>query len=177
MLALVALGLLIVFSLLTLLLVCIQMLVQAGNLSGFNTLTLAFWSNIGLDLLTVVISMGATILLAAAVNAIGRSLTVGLSVSLIWFPVDNIGTLLMNVLAHVTHNDFWTNVTTYFLGPLLNRLPTTLLPAVARSGFESFGSGALALVSPSHALWVISVYAIVCIVVALISTQKRDVKE
>src|SRR5260221_3524188 len=160
-----------------LLLTCILMLALAGNLNALSALTPAFWPNIGIDLLAVIINMGATILLAAAMNALTRSLTFGLSASLIWFPIDNIGTLIMNTLARLTHNDFWHNATPYLLGPLLNRLPTILLPAEARSGFESFGSGPLASVSSSHALWVISTYALVFFVLALIPTWKRDVRE
>lgn len=177
MLALIALALLVVFTLFTALLTCMLMLALAGNLNALSALTPAFWPNIGIDLLSVIINMGATILLAAAMNALTRSLTFGLSASLIWFPIDNIGTLIMNTLARLTHNDFWHNATTYLLGPLLNRLPTILLPAEARSGFESFGSGPLASVSGSHALWVIGTYTLVFFVLALVPTWKRDVKE
>ncbi|BCL78294.1 ABC transporter permease [Ktedonobacteria bacterium brp13] len=177
MLFLVALAMLAFFVVFIVLLTCIQMFVLVGNLNGLNALTSAFWSNSWIDLLTVMISMGVTILLAAAMNVLGRSLTFGLSASLIWFPIDNIGSLLMNALARVTHNNFWFNVTTYLLGPLLNRLPTMLLPAAVRTGFESFGAGPLSSVSGSHALWVITAYALVFFVVALVSTWKRDVKE
>jgi ABC-type transport system involved in multi-copper enzyme maturation permease subunit len=174
---LVALALLVIFSLFIVLLVCLQMLILVGNLSGLSALTSTFWLGIGIDLLAVLISMGATILLATAMNALGRSLTLGLSASLIWFPLDNIGPLIMNALTHLTHSDFWNNATTYFLGPLLNRLPTILMPAETRSGFESFGSGAASPVSAPHALWVIGAYALICLLLALISTWKRDVRE
>jgi ABC-2 type transport system permease protein len=177
MLALIALVLLVVFTGLTALLTCIQMLTLVGNLNGLDALTSAFWPNIGIDLLAVMVSMVSTILMAVAMNALGRSLTFGLSVSLIWFPIDNISSLIMSTLARVTHNDFWNTVTTYLLGPLLNRLPTMLLPADVRTGFESFGSGPLSSVSGAHALWVICVYSIIFLVVALVSTWKRDVKE
>ena len=92
-------------------------------------------------------------------------------------PIDNIGAPVMNVLAQITHSDFWLNITAYFLGPLLNRLPGMLLPAEARSGFEAFGSEPLVAVSGSQALWVIGAYSFVFVVVALVSTWKRDVKE
>lgn len=177
MLALIALALLVMFTLLTALLTCIQMLVLVRNLNAFHALTPAFWSNIGIDLLAVIMSMGATLLLAAAMNALGRSLTLGLSLSLIWFPIDNIATLIMNALTRITQNDFWHNATTYFLGPLLNRLPTILLPVEARSGFESFGSGPLSSVSVPHAIFVIGAYALVFFVVTIVPTWKRDVKE
>lgn len=177
MLALIALALLAVFTLLIALLTCVSMLVQAGNLNALSALVPAFWSNIGIDLLIVTINMGATILLAAAMNALGRSLTFGLSASLLWFPIDNIGAPFMSVLAQLTHNDIWLNTTAYFLGPLLNRLPDWLLAREAHSGFESFGSGPLVSVSSSHSLLVIGVYSLIFLVVALVPTWKRDVKE
>jgi hypothetical protein len=52
-----------------------------------------------------------------------------------------------------------------------------LLPADARSGFQSFGSGPLFSVSGAHALWVIAAYSLVFFGFALVSTWKRDVKE
>lgn len=177
LLCLIALTLLLMFVLLTALFTCLQMLFLVGNLNALNAITSVFWSNAWLDLLTVLINMGATILLAVAMNALGRSLTFGLSVSLMWFPIDNIGVVTMNILAQVTGNNSWRKVTTYLLGPLLNRLPDKLLPVGARSGFESFGVDPLSPVSTSHALWVIAIYALVFIGVALVPTWKRDVKE
>lgn len=177
MLALIALALLVGFTLFTALLTCIQMLALVGNLNALTAITPTFWSNMGIDWLAIIISMGATILLAAAMNELGRSLTFGLSVSLIWFPIDNIGILIMNTLARVTHSDFWLNATAYFLGPLLNRLPDWLLPASGQSGFQSFGTRPAVPVSSAHALWVIGVYSLVFLVLAIIPTWKRDVKE
>jgi ABC-2 type transport system permease protein len=83
----------------------------------------------------------------------------------------------MNTLARLTHSDFWLNATAYFLGPLLNRLPDYLLPTAAQSGFQPFGMPPLAPVSSAHALWVIGTYSLVFLVLALVPTWKRDVKE
>jgi ABC-2 type transport system permease protein len=177
LLALIALALQFIFTLLIALLTCFSMLMLAGNLNGLNALTSSFWLNIGIDQCAVSISMGSTILMAVAMNALTRSLTLGLSLSLIWFPFDNIATLLMNALERVTQSHFWATATTYLLGPLLNRLPGMLLPAEARTGFESFGSGASDPTTGSHALWVIGAYSLIFLVLALISTWKRDVKE
>lgn len=177
MLALIALALLVAFTLLTALLTCAQMLILDGNLNALQAITPAFWTNSGIDLLTVIISMGATILLATAMNALGRSLTFGLSASLVWFPIDNMGSPVMNILTQVTHSTFWINATAYFLGPLLNRLPDMLLPKTALSGFEAFGTEPLVSVSGAHALWVIGAYSLVFIVLAFVLTWKRDVRE
>lgn len=176
-LAALALALLVIFTLLTALLTGMQMLALVGNVNALSALTPAFWPNIGIDLLAVITSMGATILMAAAMNALGRSLTFGLSASLIWFPVDNIGTLVMNTLTRITHSDFWSNITAYLLGPLLNRLPDYLLPPEAQTGFQSFGVDPQVSVSAAHALWVIGAYSLIFLMVALLPTWKRDVKE
>jgi ABC-2 type transport system permease protein len=177
LLALIALVLLVVFTLFTAVLTCLHILVLAGNLNALRALTLSFWLNISLDLLAIFISMSATILLATAMNALTRSLTLGLSASLIWFPIDNVGILMMNTLTRVTHSDAWVNATAYFLGPLLNRLPDWIVPVSGQSGFQSFGLRPLVAVDGVHALFVIGAYSLAFLVLALIPTWKRDVKE
>jgi ABC-type transport system involved in multi-copper enzyme maturation permease subunit len=174
---LLALALLVGFTLLSALLTGLLMLTLVGNLSALNALTPAFWPNIGIDELCVIISMGATILMAAAMNALGRSLTFGLSASLLWFPIDNLGTLVLNVLARLTQSEFWTNLTAHLLGPLLNRLPDYVLPTEAQSPLQSFGAPPLVPVDSVHAFWVIGVYSLLFFVLALIPTWKRDVKD
>jgi ABC-2 type transport system permease protein len=176
-LALIALALLVAFSLLTALLICIFAFTTTGNLNILSAPTPAFWSNTGIDLLAVTISIGATILLALAMNALARSLAFGLSASLAWFAIDNMGTLVMGLLSRLTHSNFWLNVTAYFLGPLLNRLPDMLLPKQVQTGFEAIGPTSLIAVGSTHALRVIFGYALIFIIVALVPTWKRDVKE
>ncbi|QBD76724.1 hypothetical protein EPA93_12200 [Ktedonosporobacter rubrisoli] len=177
MLAAMALLLLVLFILLLALLICVQLLIMAGNLHALSAITPAFWSNSGIDVFTVAFNMLITILLAAAMNALGRSLTIGLSASLLWFPLDNFASPFTSVLAQLLHNDFWLNLSAYLLGPLLNRLPEMLLPKAARTGFEAFGLEPMVHVSGSHALWVGAAYALVFLVLALIPTWKRDIKE
>lgn len=176
-LALMALALLVAFSLFTAILTCLFTIAMVGNLNALSALTPAFWSNTGICLLTVIMSMGATILLAIAMNALGRSLTFGLSASLAWFALDNMGTIVMGLLSRLTHSNFWLDATSYFLGPLLNRLPDMLLPKQVQTGFEAIGPGPLVSVESTHALWVIFGYALFFAIVALVPTWKRDVKE
>ncbi|GCE06173.1 ABC transporter permease [Dictyobacter aurantiacus] len=173
----IAIFLLVAFTILSVLLTCLTILILNGNLNALHVVDAAFWSNIGIDLLAIFINMVATILLATAMNALSRSLTIGLSVSLIWFPVDNVAILIMNTLQRVTHSDIWSKATTYFLGPLLNRLPDWMVPVSGQSGYQSFGIFPPAPVDAVHALWVISAYSLVFLVLALISTEQRDVKE
>jgi ABC-type transport system involved in multi-copper enzyme maturation permease subunit len=177
LLGVVALGLLVAFTLLTAVLSCLLMLALVGNLDALSTITPAFWSHMGIAELTVIISMGATILMAAAMNSLGRSLTFGLSAALLFFTADNLGILVMNVLARLTQSDFWSNATAYFLGPLLNHLPDYVLPTEAQTPLQSFGPPPLVPVSGAHALWVIGAYSLVFFLLALVPTWRWDVQE
>ena len=147
--------------------------ILTGNLNALNTLTSAFWSDIWVYILTIMISMGASILLAAAMSAIGRSQVFGLSASLAWFPADNFGTIIMLLVFRLTHNDFWQNITGYFLGPVLNNMPTSLLP----KGAATVGITPLVTVDATHALLVTLAYSVIFAAVAIFLTWKRDVQE
>jgi ABC-2 type transport system permease protein len=156
-------------------LICLLVALLSGNLNALSSLTPAFWSNTDLYMLAILISMGDTILLATALTVLTRSLAFGLSASLGWFPVDNVGLVLMMLGFRITHNDFWTNATAYFLGPNLNAMPAVLLPASINA--NSIGITPLVNVDGAHTLWVALVYALIFAVVALVLTWWRDVKE
>jgi hypothetical protein len=146
-----------------------------GNLNALNVLTPAFWSNIMLYMLTVLISMGVTILMATAASVVCRSLALGLAVSIAFFAVDNIGLEFLYIAYRVTHNQFWLNVTAYVLGPNLNTMPGALLPA--SSSPRTIGLSPFVHVDGSHTLWVTLVYSLIFAAVAIVLTWKRDVKE
>jgi ABC-2 type transport system permease protein len=145
----------------------------AGNLNVLNAATSTFWSDTGMFMLTVLISMGATILLAMAVTTVGRSLSFGLSASLSWFAVDNFGVIIMALAFRLTGNDFWQNVTAYFLGPNLN-----LMQAVVVSSHPSpVGITPSVPIDGTHTLVVTLVYSLIFAVTAVVLTWRRDVKE
>lgn len=169
----VGLVLLAVGLLLNVLLTYLLVLLVTGNLDPLQSLTPAFWADMRLYVETIMISMGVTILMATAMSVIGRSLTIGLSAALVWFPVDNIGTVIMALANRITHNDFWLNVTAYFLGPNLNMLARTLLPG----GAQDIGTSPLVKVDSNHVLLVALVYSLIFIVTAIVLTWRRDVKE
>lgn len=172
----VALLTLLAGLLLNVALTCIFTLALAGNLNGFNALTSTFWSDNANYLLTVLISMGVTILLAMAVSVAGRSLAIGLSAALAWFPVDNVGSLILLTLAYrLTGNTSWQNVSAYLLGPNLNQMPAAL--ARDPSLTTTIGIPPLVNVDGAHTLLVTLAYAVVFLAVAVILTWKRDVKE
>lgn len=147
----------------------------AGNLHAFNAITSAFWTNTWLYVLTVLISMGVTILMATAASVLGRSLAFGMSVGVAWFAVDNIGSQFMILFYSFTKSKFWMDITAYFLGPNLNTMPAQVLPASLQA--KSIGIVPLVNVDGPHTLWVALVYAVIFAVAALVLIWKRDVQE
>jgi ABC-2 type transport system permease protein len=180
----IALGLLVFGLLLDYLLTVILVAGVTGNLNSFSALNSAFWSDTRIYVLSILLNMGVTILLAAAAAVVGRSVTFGLSAALVFFPIDNIATVVMTLAFRITHNDFWLSATSYFLGPNLNAMAAALTSNRA----ESIGSTPLyfvdqagqahgILVDGTHTVVVALVYAAIFAVTAIVLTWKRDVKE
>lgn len=155
-------------ALLTLALVQIKL----GNINAFNQLTSSVWQDIGTHVETIALNMGVTILLATAITVLGRSLAFGLSLSLVWFPVDNILVGVFALIAALTQNQNWTNVTAYFLGPNLNVM---IFSITGRPW--AFGSIPLTTVDGTHTVVLALIYALIFAVIALVLMAKRDVKE
>jgi ABC-2 type transport system permease protein len=171
---LTALLTLIIWLLVVTSLMLLTPLVKAGNLNALQALDGAFWNNVWLYLLTILVSMGTTILLTVALCSIGRSLAFGLTASALFFPIDNIGTVMMSVVFLITKNDFWKNITAYFLGPNLNQMSSIL---ITTHHIENVGAKPIVDVDGTHTLLVALVYSVIFIVVALVLTWRRDVKE
>ena len=167
------LAVLIVGLLLNIALMCIVLALVSGNLDAFKAINDTFWNDTWLYVLSTLISMGVTILLATALSVAGRSLAIALSASLVWFPIDNIGTEFLYLADRLTHNDFWLNISAYLLGPNLNQMPVALV------GTKALGIGITPLVQvdAAHTLYVALVYAIIFAVVATVLMWKRDVRE
>ncbi len=146
-----------------------------GNLNALHVLTTDFWQNMGTYVLLLLFNMVVTILMATAMCAITRSLAMGLTLAIMWFPVDNIGSIFMQLGYKVTHNTFWLDITKYFLGPNLNVMAALILPAKVQA--YALGAKPLQPVNGTHTLWAASIYGIIFLALALILTWKRDVKE
>jgi ABC-type transport system involved in multi-copper enzyme maturation permease subunit len=187
--ALVALGIVVADLIVQAILTPGFMLVATGSLSGLSSVNSKFWSDSALYLLTVLISMGATLLLAVAATVVGRSLAFGVGVGLSWFAADNIGVIMTALMAELTHNAWWLNVPGYFLGPLLNLLPALMVPArtivvYGEKGMKTVaappktaGFQPMVTVSETQTLLVILGYAVVFAVIAIALTWRRDVLE
>ncbi|HET8911356.1 MAG TPA: ABC transporter permease subunit [Ktedonobacteraceae bacterium] len=156
---------------------------NSGSLNAFSHLDNTFWSAIGTYILVVMISMGATILLATATTVLGRSLAFGLGLAMIFFPADNIGTAILGLISEVTHNDFWLKVSMYLLGPNINFMPKLIVPTLTVPGTNlqivagSAGASPLLPVDGTHMLVVTLVYSVIFLAVAIIMTWRKDVLE
>jgi ABC-2 type transport system permease protein len=181
---LIALGLLVFGLILDYLLTVLLVIGLTGNLDSFNALNSVFWSDARIYVLSIMLNMGVTILLATAAAVVGRSVTFGLSAALVFFPIDNIATIIMTLAYRITHNDFWLSTTAYLLGPNLNAMGSALTSGRA----ESIGSTPLYFVDPAgvahgiqvdgtHTVVVALAYAAIFAVTAIVLTWKRDVKE
>jgi ABC-2 type transport system permease protein len=136
-----------------------------------------FWTDARTAALTVAISMIATILMAACVTVIGRSLAIGLAVGVSFFAADNIGLIFFLLASRITGSDFWTNVTGLLLGPNINQMPSALITTpVAQRSFEAL-QGPLVTVDGTHTLVVVLVWCLAFVAVAGYLTWRRDVTE
>ncbi|HEX8727124.1 MAG TPA: ABC transporter permease [Ktedonobacterales bacterium] len=146
-----------------------------GNLDIFKAADATFWSDARLYAASVIISLLVTILLAAAVTTVTRSLAAGLSVSLIWFPIDNLAILPLTLLAAVTHWSFWSLVSGDFLGLNLDSMAAHLLSKPELSLINTFAP--LTPVTGGHTLLVTGIYAAIFVIVMTVMAALPDVKE
>jgi ABC-2 type transport system permease protein len=177
-LALIGLSLLVAGLLFDGLLAVIVLQLITGNLTALHALNAGFWQDTWLYIETVMLSMGDAILLATAVTVLTRSLAAGLSVALVWFPADNIGTIFFYLAYRLTNSTFWLLITGDLLGPNLNAMASLVLPA--RATQASFGRAfatPLVAVTAGHTLLVAGVYAAIFLAVAVILTARRDVTQ
>lgn len=169
-------------------------LLQFGLIYGagdqFSALTSNFWASSWAYFLTVLVSMSASILLAACVAVVGRSLSFGLSVALSWFAADNFATLVLMFVYGLSGNDFWIKLPAYFLGPILNQLPSAYVPALTTSITTAAGKHFIERVDPgtvglmplvtydaTHAFVVVLAYCLAFAAIAYVLTWRRDVLE
>jgi ABC-2 type transport system permease protein len=158
-------------------LTCADLLLLTGSLDALSTLNGDFWHAMGLYLVSVLVSMGATILLAMAVTVVSRSLSFGLGASLSWFAADNILVGILFLVAGLTKSDFWLQLPAYFLGPELNVLPQAFVPSYRGYPLESIGPTPYVVYDATHAFLVALAYSTVFLAVSVVLTWHRDVLE
>ena len=176
-LTLIALGMVIATLLLDLLLAVILSLMNAGNMDLFKAATNAFWSDAGTYLLLALVSIGVTILMATAVTVVGRSLILGLTVALVWYPAENFSIIFLVLGQRLTNSDFWYLLSGNFLGLNLNAMPAIILPQRASPATNFSFSTPLVPVDGGHTLLVTALFAIAFAIVSIVLTARRDVQE
>ena len=176
-LAIIALGVVVVTVLLDLLLTVILLLLALGNLDLFKSATGEFWSDSGTYLLLALVSIGVTILMATAVTVVGRSLAIGVTVAMVWYPVENFSIILLILANNLTNSNFWTLLSGDFLGLNLNAMPVAILPMRAVPATNFSFTTPLVPVDGGHTLLVTAIFAVIFATVAIVLTARRDVKE
>src|SRR5215831_11049864 len=177
-LALFGLALLALAALLNVLWATLTQMLVVGNLDAYKALSGTFWANTWAYVLSILISMGATILLAAALTVFGRSVAFGLTLSFVWFAAENIGASVLVLVYNFTNNDFWLKITAYLVGLNLNILPTLMVAKHAGgSPVETLGSAPRVQYDLTHALLTVLIYSVIFATTAIVLTWRRDVKE
>jgi ABC-type transport system involved in multi-copper enzyme maturation permease subunit len=148
----------------------------AGNLDVFKAADATFWADTQKYALSVLISLGVSILLAAAVTAVTRSLAAGLTVSVIWFPIDNFAIIILVLGDRLTHWDFWSLVSGDFLGLNLNAMGSLVMSSHTPALINNFLTP-LVPVTGAHTLLVTAIYAVAFLAVAIGVTFAKDVQE
>lgn len=141
-----------------------------------------FWMDGGVYLLTILVSMVATILLATTISVIGRTLAVGLSLALPYFLVEGVISGILLIVSFTTTNQRWYGVVDYFLGGNLTRLPTLVFAAhlnIIQTTINSGGAAFLPRLTSGidHVAIVIAAYCLAFIAISYYLTWKRDVNQ
>ncbi len=165
----VGLTLLLVYTIAAAVYVYATVVALDGSFSRIATIPTG-WHDLGLSLLTALVSIAICILVATAGAVVGRSLAFGMGVALGFFPSDNFGTVVMSLLSRLTNQGFWKEVTAYFLGPNLNIMEAKLIPG-QRAAFAE----PLVNVTATHMWVVIAAWAVGFLLVSIVLTARRDV--
>jgi len=174
---LVALGIFVAVVALDALLDWVLLLKDMGGTAMQQHMTSAFWTDTRIYLLTILVSMGVTILLAMTTTIVGRGLVFGLGLALAWFPADNIGVEFMRLAYRLTGNTFWMNITGTWLGPNLNAMPSVSATTIYGQHALSASFSPLVDVTGAHTLTVALIYAAIFVAVSVVLMWKRDVQE
>jgi len=146
---------------------------QTGSLSALQGLPVAAWENVGLAILSCAISEFSCILLSVAMAALLRSVTGGMLLAMLFFPIDNGLSMALNQLTAITKSNVWKDVTAFLFGPNLNHLPTLL--QVHQSAAVSTLTTPAVPTSLVETVVVIAAWWLALLIVAMTSLARNDV--
>jgi ABC-2 type transport system permease protein len=163
---------------LDLVLTVLNQLILVGSLAHLTALPGDFWHTAGIYAVTVLISLGASIAMAAGVSIVARSIVGAVFGSVIYFPADNIATIVLVLITLFTTNKGWLDIAAYLLGPNLNTMPSLVAPKFAGTAAYAIGQSWTGVVyDGNHTLGVTAVYTAIFLIVAFVLIARRDVKE
>ncbi|MGC1184220.1 MAG: ABC transporter permease subunit [Candidatus Dormiibacterota bacterium] len=144
-----------------------------GSVGALSRISPPGWHQLGSAVLSAALSVMSCSVVGVTIGAVTRSLTSGMVLSVLFFPLDNALALVMKALHHLDHLAVWRILSAFLLGPTLNSLPTrltgqslpssTVLPTPILH-FSAWGEAA-----------VITGWCLVLVALALLSSVRRDV--
>ena len=146
---------------------------QTGSLSALRSLPASAWANVGLAILACAISEFSCILLAVAMAALRRSVTGGMLLAVLFFPVDNGLAMALNQLTNITKSQLWKDATAFLYGPNLNHLPT--LMQIQQAGAVGSLTTPSVTTSLVETMMVVAAWWLVLLVLAMTSLAWHDV--
>lgn len=146
---------------------------QTGSLSALRSLPASAWANVGLAILACAISEFSCILLSVAMAALRRSVTGGMLLAVLFFPVDNGLSMALNQLTNITKSHLWKEATAFLYGPNLNHLPT--LMQIQQSGAVGSLTTPSVTISLVETMTVVAAWWLVLLVLAMTSLARHDV--
>lgn len=145
----------------------------AGSLAPIRQLPVAGWRELGLEAGIGAVSAAAGAAVGVTMAAASRSLTGGMVLSILFFPLDNALALILRALYALDHLPLWRDLSLGLLGPTLNRLPGQLM------GTPTPVSSALPIpmlpLGVAQSLGVVAIWIAVLVGLALLLSVRRDV--
>ncbi|HYZ02935.1 MAG TPA: ABC transporter permease [Candidatus Binatia bacterium] len=173
-LAIAGLGLLVAFAAVAAVALASAAFAWQGSLRGLTTLPAQTFHQLWVTCLIALLSMAVSILLGTAAAVVGRSLAFGIGAALAFFPADNFGTIVLGLIASLTHQRVWADATAYLLGPNLNAVAGKLITAhQVRPAFAV----PLVQMDATRVLAVIGAWAAALLILQVALIARRDVLE
>lgn len=174
----VSLGMLVVLLVLALIVANLDVNWALGNNAGSFTLPSYFWSDALGYVGAVIVSMFATLLLAALFAVLGRNMAFGLSFALAYFFVEGIVSGILQIIGVATSNQVWGDIPKYFVGAAITNLPVAVLPNRGLNVFDALSRGVSALgqqPDPKQVVGTLVAYIVVFAGLAGFLMKQRDV--
>jgi len=150
---------------------------------SIGSLPTTYYRELGLDVLSVAISLLACLVLGTFTSTVTRSLSAGLSAAMVWFLAENALTAVFAFLASTTHSDVFVKASGLLLAPNLDHLIQALQPwrSTVEMGARPLGettSNPVGPVGAEQGLIVIGAWLCAFFALALVSVVRRfDIKE